>query len=216
MGTAKRERQKANRALKLEQQAKQERVEKVKRTSTRWLLTIGGLVLVIVALLWATGSLGGDDTDATSDASATATDSLGPDSPVVSAAPVTFPPIDKPEVSLPAAAPTELKVTELRPGEGPEAATGDTVEVYYVGVTSDEGVEFDNSYDSGRAFPVTLGTDVIEGWSQGLVGVQAGGQYQLDIPPELAYGEAGSPPAIGPNQALTFVVDVLSVTPAGN
>ena len=31
----------------------------------------------------------------------------------------------------------------------------------------------------------------------------------LTIPPELAYGADGSPPAIGPNETLVFVIDLL-------
>lgn len=211
MGTAKRERQKANRALKLEQQAKQERVEKVKRTGTRWLLTAGGLVLVIVALLWATGAFsGGDDSDASSTDSATAPATTVPGSATDDAS-TPYPPISAPNVSLPDEIPTELVVTELKPGDGPKAAVGDTVSLYYVGVTSADGLEFDSSYPS-RPFDVQIGTSsVIKGWTDGLVGVQKGGQYQLDIPADLAYGADGFPPKIGPDTALTFVVDILDV-----
>ena len=123
---------------------------------------------------------------------------------------------DKPEVEVPDEIPTELQVTTLIDGEGPEAAPGDTVQVHYVGVLSDDGTEFDNSYDRGQSFPVTIGeTSVITGWTEGLVGAQEGSQIQLDIPGDLAYGEAGRAPTIGPDAALTFVIDVMSVTPAG-
>ena len=39
--------------------------------------------------------------------------------------------------------------------------------------------------------------------------MRTGGRRQLTIPPELAYGAEGSPPAIGPNETLVFVVDML-------
>ena len=62
---------------------------------------------------------------------------------------------------------------------------------------------------------MTLGAGgVIAGWDQGLVGATAGSQVQLDIPAELAYGDA--PPntdVIQPGDALSFVVDVLAVVP---
>ena len=54
---------------------------------------------------------------------------------------------------------------------------------------------------------------VIPGWEQGLVGVQAGGRRQMDIPAELAYGDRGSGTVIRPGDALSFVVDVLAVLP---
>ena len=48
---------------------------------------------------------------------------------------------------------------------------------------------------------------MIEGWDKGLVGIRKGGRRMLTIPPELAYGPEGSPPTIGPNETLVFVID---------
>ncbi|MFN5603672.1 MAG: FKBP-type peptidyl-prolyl cis-trans isomerase, partial [Actinomycetes bacterium] len=91
---------------------------------------------------------------------------------------------------------------------------GDTVFVFYVGVLSADGSRFDGNFD-GEPFAVTLGQGaVIEGWDQGLLGMKAGGRRQLDIPAELAYGEAGSGDAIPPNSAISFVVDMLAIVPA--
>lgn len=117
----------------------------------------------------------------------------------------------KPEVEIPAELPTELVVTDLVTGSGPTAEAGDTVTVHYVGVRSEDGTEFDNSYDGGVPFPVTLGLNsVIQGWELGLIGVQAGTRRQLDIPSSLAYGDQ-SGGVIQAGDALTFVVDVISV-----
>ncbi|MDX2378459.1 MAG: FKBP-type peptidyl-prolyl cis-trans isomerase [Acidimicrobiia bacterium] len=119
---------------------------------------------------------------------------------------------DKPEVDIPAAAPTELQVAVLQEGEGPEAESGDTVIVHYVGVRSSDGVEFDNSYDRFEPFPVVLGTSaVIKGWDDGLVGAQTGQRIQLDIPSDLAYGPEARGDVIGADEALTFVIDVQAV-----
>ena len=121
----------------------------------------------------------------------------------------------KPEVKLPSKLPTELVVTDLTEGNGAAAVNGDTVVVNYVGVRSADGTEFDNSYDKGRSFPVTLGAgQVIEGWDKGLVGIKPGGRRQLDIPADLAYGD--NPPStdvIQKGDALTFVVDAVAVIP---
>lgn len=119
---------------------------------------------------------------------------------------------DKPVVQLPAELPTELVVTDLIEGTGPEAEIGDTVVVQYVGVRSEDGEEFDNNFDAGSTFPVTLGANtVIQGWEQGLLGAQKGDRRQLDIPAALAYGDRGAGDVIRPGDALTFVIDVLDV-----
>jgi FKBP-type peptidyl-prolyl cis-trans isomerase len=119
---------------------------------------------------------------------------------------------EKPEVVVPESLPAELVITDLTEGTGAAAAEGDTVLVNYVGVRSVDGTEFDNSYDGGQPFPVKLGQGgVIAGWDQGLVGVKAGGRRQLDIPPELAYGDQPQGDIIQAGDALTFVIDVIAV-----
>ena len=123
----------------------------------------------------------------------------------------------KPDVSIPSALPTELVVTDLVTGDGPVAAEGDTVVVHYVGVRSADGTEFDNSYDRGEPFSVTLGSgSVIPGWEQGLIGVQQGTRRQLDIPSDLAYGDSPQGDVIQAGDALTFVVDVVAVLSASS
>jgi peptidylprolyl isomerase len=52
---------------------------------------------------------------------------------------------------------------------------------------------------------------VILGWQQGIPGMKEGGRRLLVIPPDLAYGEAGAGGAIGPNETLIFVVDLIKV-----
>ncbi|HEX4983491.1 MAG TPA: FKBP-type peptidyl-prolyl cis-trans isomerase [Ilumatobacteraceae bacterium] len=128
----------------------------------------------------------------------------------------TLPRTAKPVVSVPAAIPTELQITDLVAGTGYAAAIGDTVVVDYVGVRTADGVEFDNSYERGIPYDFPLGQGrVIEGWDQGLIGIQVGTRRQLDVPAELAYGD--SPPggsAIQPGDALTFVIEARGVIPA--
>ncbi len=119
----------------------------------------------------------------------------------------------KPEVTVPKGAPPkQLVVKELEAGSGEEAKSGDEVTVQYVGVDYKNGKEFDSSWSRSEPFTFTLGAgQVIPGWEQGVEGMKAGGRRELIIPPELAYGEAGSPPAIGPSETLVFVIDLLEV-----
>ncbi|MET0304657.1 MAG: FKBP-type peptidyl-prolyl cis-trans isomerase [Solirubrobacterales bacterium] len=110
------------------------------------------------------------------------------------------------------APPKQLEETELIEGTGAEAKAGDEVTVQYVGVNFKNGQEFDSSWSRSEPFSFTLGAgEVIPGWDQGVEGMKVGGQRQLVIPPELAYGEAGAPPAIAPNETLVFVIDLLEV-----
>lgn len=177
----------------------------VRRNIVRWTVIAVGALAAVILIAWIGGAFSGDDE--------TTPVTLPP---VDTAPPPTFETPDKPVVEIPEAIPTELVVTTLVEGEGPAAQVGDTVEVHYVGVLSADGTEFDNSYDRGATFPVTLGAGgVIAGWDEGLVGAKAGERRQLDIPAELAYGDTGSGGAIPPGAALTFVIDVLAVTPAG-
>ena len=121
--------------------------------------------------------------------------------------------MDKPEIDFfDPEPPSDLVATDITEGDGVEAKSGDTVSVHYVGVAHSTGEEFDASYNRGTPLQFRLGTgQVISGWDQGVQGMKVGGRRQLVIPPRLAYGPQGSPPAIGPNETLVFVVDLLGV-----
>jgi peptidylprolyl isomerase len=120
----------------------------------------------------------------------------------------------KPVVIIPSApAPKTLVVKDLIKGTGAAAKSGGNVAVNYVGVLYKGGNEFDSSWKRSQTFPFTLGQgSVIKGWDQGLVGMKVGGRRELIIPPALAYGKTGSPPAIPANATLVFVVDLLAAS----
>lgn len=115
---------------------------------------------------------------------------------------------------LPAAgngpAPTTLLTRNLVVGTGTAAGSTSTVEVQYVGANYADGKVFDSSWSRGQptSFPLN---GVIPGFAQGIVGMKVGGRREIVIPPALGYGDAGSPPAVAPNETLVFVVDLLSV-----
>jgi len=105
----------------------------------------------------------------------------------------------------------ELKIRDLETGKGPQAKTGDVLTVDYTGWLA-EGTEFDSSKDSGP-FKFTLGAgEVIPGWDEGLVGMQAKGNRMLSIPSAKGYGEKGTPDGkIPPNADLVFQVKLLKI-----
>ena len=121
----------------------------------------------------------------------------------------------KPVLPKPTGSPPRRLVKEdIVKGKGPAAKPGDTVTVNYVGVAFSTGEEFDNSWDRGQPIKGRLGAGrVIKGWDKGLVGMREGGRRILTIPPELAYGRQGYPPAIAPNETLVFVIDMVKITP---
>ncbi|SPJ32718.1 FKBP-type peptidyl-prolyl cis-trans isomerase [Kushneria phyllosphaerae] len=96
--------------------------------------------------------------------------------------------------------------------EGDDSATQpgdeDQVRVNYEGRTIDGNV-FDSSYERGE--PVTFQVDqVIPGWQEALKMMHPGDKWEIYVPSDLAYGEAGTGP-IGPNQTLIFKVELLGV-----
>jgi peptidylprolyl isomerase len=119
----------------------------------------------------------------------------------------------KPKVTVPSGPPPkQLEIKELEKGTGATAKTGDEVTVQYVGVGYDSKEEFDSSWSRNEPFAFPLGAGmVIKGWDQGVAGMKVGGRRELTIPANLAYGPTGSPPSIGPNETLIFVIDLLAV-----
>ena len=121
---------------------------------------------------------------------------------------------EKPEVLVPVGADPsyQLELEDLTVGDGDEAASGHIVEVHYVGVSWATGNQFDASWDRGDTFKFGLGKgQVIAGWDQGVAGMKVGGRRRITIPPALAYGKRGAGGAIGPDETLVFVVDLVGV-----
>jgi FKBP-type peptidyl-prolyl cis-trans isomerase len=84
------------------------------------------------------------------------------------------------------------------------------VRVHYHGETVD-GEVFDSSRERGE--PVTFPTDsVIEGWQQVLPKMKEGGKWKVVIPPDMAYGDQGAGPSIGPGETLVFEIELLKAS----
>ena len=106
--------------------------------------------------------------------------------------------------------PTNLLTHDLVVGMGTAAVITNTVEIQYVGANYADGKVFDSSWKTGQptSFPLN---SVIPGFAQGIVGMKIGGRREVVIPSALGYGANGSPPAVGPNETLVFVIDLLGV-----
>lgn len=101
-----------------------------------------------------------------------------------------------------------LQYKVLKEGTGPMPKADAIVSVHYRGTLLD-GTEFDSSYARNEPLVLPVG-GVIPGWTEALTLMKEGSKWQLYIPAALAYGEDGAPPAIGPNAALLFEVELIS------
>ncbi len=117
----------------------------------------------------------------------------------------------RPEIDFPEGEPPSgLVMVDEIVGDGAEAAGGSFVTTHYVGVAYSTGEEFDASWNRGEPLSFRLGAgQVIAGWDQGIAGMKVGGRRRLVIPPDLAYGKRGAGSAIGPDETLIFVVDLV-------
>ena len=122
----------------------------------------------------------------------------GADIPVISVGPDSQPALD-------------LMSSDLIPGNGDSVQVGDTITVNYCGVGQASGAIFDSSWARGApaTFQLAPGA-LIEGWTQGVPGMQLGERRLLEIPGDLGYG-SNPPPGIEPNETLIFVVELVSI-----
>jgi FKBP-type peptidyl-prolyl cis-trans isomerase len=104
---------------------------------------------------------------------------------------------------------TGLQYEIVEAGEGATPGPEDTVEVHYRGTLVD-GTEFDSSYKRGETVTFGVG-QVIPGWTEALQLMPVGSKWNLYIPPELGYGAGGAGQMIGPNSALIFEVELVSI-----
>lgn len=108
--------------------------------------------------------------------------------------------------------PSGLQYKVVKAGTGEKASKDDSVTVEYTGTLLD-GKTFDSTKTRGKPATFSVGT-TIPGMSEALQLMPVGSTWELYIPANLAYGAQGAGSAIGPNQALVFNVEVVSVTKA--
>lgn len=105
--------------------------------------------------------------------------------------------------------PSGLVFRELSSGSGASPKPSDRVRVAYTGTLHD-GTVFDSTAAQGR--PASFALDgVIACWREALPRMRVGGKAEVTCPAELAYGAKGAPPAVPPNAALRFEVELLGI-----
>lgn len=102
-----------------------------------------------------------------------------------------------------------LQYEVLTEGNGPKPSATDTVTTHYHGTLID-GTVFDSSVQRGTpaSFPVN---GVIQGWVEALQLMPTGSKWRLFVPSDLAYGDRGAGPTIGPGTTLIFEVELISI-----
>lgn len=105
--------------------------------------------------------------------------------------------------------PSGLQYKVVTEGKGKQPKSTDTVVAHYRG-TLINGTEFDSSYQRNEPATFPVG-GVIKGWQEALPLMKEGAKWQVYIPADLAYGPRGAGAAIGPNEALIFDIELVSV-----
>ncbi len=102
-----------------------------------------------------------------------------------------------------------LQYKVIKMGTGAKPTLNDKITAHYHGTLID-GTVFDSSVDRGQpaSFPVS---GVIPGWTEALQLMPVGSKWTLYLPSNLAYGERGAGGKIGPNSALVFDVELISI-----
>ncbi len=105
--------------------------------------------------------------------------------------------------------PTGLRIHDFVQGTGKAASPDSIVEVHYTGWLTD-GCIFDSSHLRGEPSLLPL-SRVITGWQEGIGAMNVGGRRRLEVPSEQGYGPLGALPAIPPDAALIFDVELFGV-----
>ena len=111
--------------------------------------------------------------------------------------------------------PSGVRYQELVVGAGAEAALGSQVQCHYTLWLGDStglvkvGEMLQSSKTNNQPFTCTLGQGLINGWSDGMVGMKEGGTRRLFVPWSQGYGEQGRPPVIPAKTNLIFEIEYL-------
>jgi FKBP-type peptidyl-prolyl cis-trans isomerase len=106
-----------------------------------------------------------------------------------------------------------LQYKVLQPGQGSAKPSAKDSALVHFRISRLDGKELTNT--AGQATPVEVQVgSLIAGWQEAMQLMNEGAKWQLFIPAELAYGEAGAPDGrLGPNEALVYEVELLKILP---
>ena len=103
--------------------------------------------------------------------------------------------------------PSGVQYRVIEDGTGKQVTATSEVTVHYRGSLAD-GLEFDSSFARGEPIKFKV-NEVIKGWQEALPRMKVGDHWQIFVPADLAYGDRGQAPRIGPNEALVFDIKVI-------
>ena len=105
--------------------------------------------------------------------------------------------------------PSGVQYRILEEGDGARPGLEDTVTVHYRSSKLDD-LELDSSFARGVPQEFTV-NQVLQGWQEVLPLMKVGATWQIWVPPELAFGQRGTPPTAGPNEALKFDLKLVEI-----
>lgn len=108
-----------------------------------------------------------------------------------------------------------VQYQDLVVGDGAPAAPNDVATIHFIVWIDDNGAKGQtliSSYDRGKPVAFKIGTNkVIQGWNEGVTGMQPGGKRLLYIPAHLAYGAKGAEDMIPPNTNLIYEIELMGI-----
>ena len=102
-----------------------------------------------------------------------------------------------------------LQYKVIKAAKGAQPKNGDRVKIHVIGKHVD-GSAFENTFESKTPVTVTVGA-TLRGLDEGLRRMSVGAKWELYIPAEKGFGQRGSPPAVGPNETLIYVVELVEI-----
>ena len=103
-----------------------------------------------------------------------------------------------------------LQYKIINRGHGGSPAAEDTVVVFVVGRKTDGQVFYDSQADDSGATTIRV-NQTLNGWQEALVNMSPGAEWELFLPADLAYGNAGWQGVVDPGETLIYNLKLIEV-----